>query len=287
MNGNSTSLKIELPSLSTGIHPNFPEDQYHALPYVSSSFLKKFKSNPAAALLPVNQTDAMVLGSASHAYSLEGEKAFFEKFIVAPKLDKRTKDGKAQWELIQQQAATKTVLSQDQFDVVLGLDKSLKSHPMAKTLLRTGNEEMTIIWDDEETGLRCKARIDFSPGKNCLVDYKTCASVDKFTSQIVNLNYDIQAAHYTEGAQAAEIGNDAFLFVAAETSEPYPVRCGFIHPDWLSWAKDERRRLMNLVKECKESGVYPNYQIPEHICSLSQITPVDLLEEWEMPKWRK
>lgn len=282
MNGNLTE-KIDLPP--PGAYKDIPAAQYHALPYISSSFLKKFRSNPAAALLPVEQTAAMILGSASHAYSLEGDVAFLAGFAVAPNVDKRTKDGKAEWASFELANQGKTILTIDQAQAVFGIDKSLKSHPLASLLLKRGNPELTLIWDDKETGLRCKARIDLDPERRALIDYKTCADVAKFERQMVSLNYPIQAAWYSMGAFESGIDHDTFIFVAAETSEPYPVRCGFMASDYMVWAKDETRRLMRLVAECKAANHFPNYEVPRHIMSMDQITPSDLLEEFELPRW--
>lgn len=283
MNGNLAE-QIEL--LPPGVYKNIPAEHYHAIPYINSSFLKKFRSNPASALLPIEQTPAMVLGGASHAYSLEGDEAFLARYIVAPTVDKRTKEGKEKWAQFEAANTGKTLLTSEQAEAVFGIDKSLKSHPLASMLLKHGNTELTLIWDDEDTGLRCKARIDLDPARKALIDYKTCSDVAKFNRQIINLNYDIQAGHYSTGAKACGLDHDTFIFVAAETSEPYPIRCGFLHPEWLEWARGEVERLLWLVGECKARGVYPNYEIPMHIFSLDQVRPADLLEEWAMPNWR-
>lgn len=286
--------KVECPP--PGIYPDIPAYAYHALPYISSSFLKKFKTCPASALLPVEQTPSMILGSASHAYSLEGEVAFLDDFAVIPEIAPpadfkgqrwtATNEYKAKVATFQASAKNKTLLTRDQFDVVLGLHRSLQAHPLASALLRQGGQELTLIWDDPKTGLRCKARIDHNPGKNVLVDYKTISDPAKFISQAVSLNYDIQGAWYSIGAEANDIQVDTFVFVAGGTSEPHPVRCGFMVPDWIEWAKGECSRLMGLVKECYERDHFPAYTIPAYITSLSQLQPADLLEQWDMPKWR-
>jgi exodeoxyribonuclease VIII len=298
MNGN---LAEQIESLPPGVYKDIPAEQYHALPYVSSSFLKKFRKNPAAALLPEEDKACFALGGASHAYSLEGDAAFLSQYIVmpsdAPKRPTSTQINAKKpsdetvkaidwWDKFEKANAGKILLTADQAAAVFGIDKSLKSHPLASMLLKRGNPELTLIWDDPGTGLRCKARIDLNPERRALIDYKTCADVAKFDRQMVTLNYDIQAGHYSIGAVENNIDHDTFIFVAAETSEPHPVRCGYIHPDWLQWARDEVRRLLCLVAECKVRGAYPNYEIPLHIVSLDQIRPADLLEEWEMPKWR-
>lgn len=293
----NAAIKIDAsPELDPGVYENIPAADYHALPYISSSFLKKFKGNPAAALLPVKQTPAMVLGSASHAYSLEGEAAFLAEYVVAPEIAPPTDFKGQRWTATNEYKARvaafnaanagKTLLTMEQFGVVLGLDKSLKSHPLASTLLRSGSQELTLIWDDPATGLRCKARIDHSPGKGVLVDYKTISDTGKFVRQAVELNYDIQSAWYSIGAEANSIESDVFVFVAGGTYEPYPVRCGVMSTPWVEWAKTECSRLMWLIKECYERDLFPNYEIPSHITTLNEINPAALLEEWDMPKWR-
>lgn len=282
-----SNLAERIEDLAPGIYRDLPSAQYHALPYVSSSFLKRFRRNPASALLPVEQTLAMVLGSASHAYSLEGDRAFLDGYAVLPAgIDRRTKAGKEEWAMFEAANQGKTLLTRDQADAVLGIDNSLKTHPLASMLLKRGTPELSLVWDDAETGLRCKARIDLDPHRLALIDYKTCADVGKFDRQMVGLNYDIQAAAYSMGATACGIDHDVFIFVAAETSEPYPVRCGYLAPEWLEWAKGETRRLLRLVAECRESDHYPNYEIPVNCESLADLKPYDLLEAWEMPKWR-
>lgn len=283
---------MPVPTLEPGIHYNIQASIYHQLPYISSSFLKKFRVNPAAALIPTEPTDDMNLGSAIHAYSLEGPEAFAAEFAVMfeSDLNKNTnayKGLKAEFEAAN---IGKTILPA-QFkgvptrDIICGVDASLKNHPLASQFLRSGNQEVTLIWDDPETGARCKARLDWHPGKSVLVDLKKTASVGKFARQIVDLCYDVQGGHYANGSDACGLKPDTFIFVAVEAAPPYPVKCGFLNPDWLKWAQAEASRLISLVQECRKVG-FPNFQIPSHICSLNQLTPTDLLEEFVMPAWR-
>lgn len=275
--------------MEPGIYHNIPDKEYHALPYISSTFLKRLKVNPAAALELFTPSEAMVLGSAAHAFILEGEAAFESAFAVAPDLDKRTKEGKAQWGEFQAANAGKTIISHDQGDCIVGMWASLMAHPLARIFLKQSREEVTAIWDDQETGQRCKARFDSLPDNNkrSIIDLKTCkdSSSKGFQRQIVSLNYDIQAAWYTIGAQQNKLDVDTFIFIAVETSAPYAVKCGFLSPSWLEWAKLEAHRLVGMAKECKAKG-YPAYEIPGHLASINDITPADLLEEWEMPNWR-
>ncbi|MFZ4563640.1 MAG: PD-(D/E)XK nuclease-like domain-containing protein [Bacteroidales bacterium] len=281
-------------SLLPGVHHNIPEAQYHTLPYISASFLKRFAQNPMAAIMPFTRTKNMLTGSASHAYSLEGVDAFNAGYYVSDipcpegqnvKGWKNTTRYKESIASIIEMNTGKEMLDADQMAAVLGMDDSLKKHPVSSKIFNRKSSEVTLIWVDEATGETCKARVDDMPGNGIVNDYKTTADVDGFVRQISNLKYFLQAGHYVNGVVATGNKADMFCFIAAQTSEPYPVRTGFISPTWLEYSRQEARRLISLVSECRKANFYPNYQIPGHIASITQIVPADLLEEWEQPKW--
>lgn len=286
MFGNA-ARKIEPLSLEPGIYHDIPASDYHALPYLSSSFLKKFRDCPAAALAPFEPTVDMNVGSAIHAYSLEGLAAFNQEFAVMfeSDLNKNTNEYKGLKRQFEQMARNKTILPAvfnkvPMMEVIKGVDNALRTHPLAGSLLKTGFQEVTLIWDDPETGVRCKARLDWNPGQRILADLKKTADVSRFTYQMRDLNYPIQAAHYSTGARECGIEVDTFIFVAVEACPPYMIRCGFLGPSKMDEAEKELSRLIGLVRDCKEQDRFPNYRIPDHIFSLNEITPAELLEEW-------
>jgi hypothetical protein len=279
--------------LEPGIYYDIPAATYHALPYVSSSFLKTFKDCPAAAKIKKNVTDDMNLGSGIHAYSLEGKDTFDAEFAIMfqSELNKNSKEYRERRAEFQDKNKGKIILPSHYLktptmEIIKGVDESLRTHPLASRILKKGFKETTLIWDDPETGLRCKARLDWHQDESTLVDLKKCADVAKFKSQICNFNYDIQAAHYINGALYNGMGPDTFIFIAVESEVPFAVKCGYLKQDWLEDAKEETKRLLGLVKECMASGNYPAYEIPKNIWSLSDLAPSDLLEEFAKPAWR-
>ena len=134
-------------------------EEYKAIDAVNASFIKKFAECPAAAHLPFEPTRNMVIGTAVHALALEGEEVFLSEFVVVPEVDKRTKDGKAEWAAFEQANVGKTLLSRDEFETVQGCVNSLKSHPLASLMLKEseGQPEVSLSWVDEVTGLKMKA----------------------------------------------------------------------------------------------------------------------------------
>lgn len=286
-----------------GIYLNIPAAQYHALKAVSSSVLKRFRNLPSTCLDPFTDTWESTLGSASHAYSIEGKEVFDSQYVVAPdfpppadfagKVWKATaayKNQVAEFEA-RMIGTGRTILDAEQGAAVLGLDASLRSNPASRRFMEAESVgELSVIWIDAGTGLLCKARIDWYID-SIPTDYKTTGQIDRFYSQILTLNYDVQGGWYSTGLIAHDEEVKAFSFLVGETSGSYRVRTGYLGGgengrEWLDASIDECQRLLGLFKECSERNVWPNYKIPAHVFSLDQISAHDLFEEWTCPRGR-
>lgn len=287
------ALPYVAPSLEPGAYHGVPEKLYHELPYISSSFLKKFKDCPADALMPVEVTDCMRLGSAIHSWILEGQVLFEEQYVTMfeSNLNKNTTEYKEKAKKFVSDNSKKTVLPATTskvptLDVIKGVHASVQNHPTSKKWLsQEGMTEVTLVWDDPITGLRCKARLDFFT-EGLIVDLKKTADVKKFKNALVSFNYDIQAAWYLTGALACGLDAKKFGFIALEAERPYKVASGKLSARWIEAGIKENIRLLGLVKECLEQEFFPAYEIPAHITSLSQINDEEMEIEWDMPSWR-
>ena len=234
--------KVECPS--PGIYKDIPADTYFSWDAVSSTFIKAFADNPyKAKYSPFKGSRYTEIGHECHSFSLEG---------VPP--EKYPEEAQ-------------------------GVNKSLRSHPIASQMLNRGCNEMSLVWVDQESGLTCKARLD-DYFEAIPSDLKTCSDVTWFHRDLYKKNYHLQAGHYTSGCRANALPVDYFCFLAAQTKDTFPVRVGFIKPERLELAILEVGRLLVLIKECQERNQWPNFKIPEHVMSLDQLLPSDLLEEW-------
>ena len=117
--------------------------EYLRHPAVSASRIKEVLRSPAhyqaslAAEPDSNETPAKRMGTLIHSAVLEPRR-FLDNFMIAPDVDRRTKDGKAQWEEFQVALAVKEGsigLKQSEADVVVGVAKSMLAHPLAANLL--------------------------------------------------------------------------------------------------------------------------------------------------------
>lgn len=257
--------------LATGIYPNISNADYHAMGgYVSNSYLSKLNKCPAAAKVLQEDTATFAFGRAVHCFILEGEATFLKEFCVAPALDKRTKEGKAQLAEFQTANAGKTVITADELIKITEMREAVYQHPFANMILSEGISEQTVIWTDEQTGLPCKCRPDRIPtnGAGVLVDLKTTTDAGEygFGRSVASYGYARQAAMYLDGFNAAT-GNsaDAFIFVAVEKESPYRVETYLLDGDFIEFGRYDYQRLMKIEADCRTKGSYPNRQSNELI----------------------
>jgi hypothetical protein len=158
--------------------------------------------NPKAA--PQKETHALIIGSAVHCAVLEPEE-FGKRYAVGPRVDKRTKAGKEEWEAFLTAAEGLTCLDSETATLCERIMEAVRKFPAAKYLLNQGKAEEPIYWTDEAIGVDCKARPDWLTPDNIIVDLKTTddASPRGFAQSVKKYRYDVQAAFYWDGLEAA------------------------------------------------------------------------------------
>ena len=86
--------------------------------------------------------------------------------------------------------------------------------------------EIAIVWDDPETGLRCKARIDFVSeydGWTVVGDLKSSinAAPKQWARAVANYGYHRQAAFYLDGCNAISPHDRLFAWIIQEKDDPF------------------------------------------------------------------
>lgn len=215
---------------------------------------------------PVEQTPAMAFGSACHKMILEpGD--FGNEYAVAPIVDRRTKEGKAQWEAFCEDNQGKTIISADDAQVMAEMEEALERCPLANKLIRgKGESEKAFFWTDPETGEKCKIKTDRVVKYNrrtYLVDYKTCqcAETNRFNSEIFRLGYHFQAAMYAEGWKIANKKKKlpGFMFVAQEKKPPYSVNVIEVSEEVMNAGSSKFHELLVKMHNCKAVDIWPGY----------------------------
>lgn len=188
------------------------EEDYYNFPALNASSINDYYRSPLhfwkrTSLNPNREkkapTPAMIFGNLCHCLVLQPE-VFDSTYVVAPKVDKRTKEGKAQWSAFEALAAGKIVIDEEQYNQAVTMRDAMFSNPDVKQLLGNGCSEHPITWQREEGGILCKAKLDYLRS-GLLLDYKTTenASQEKFSRSIADYGYHRSMAWYMEGAQTA------------------------------------------------------------------------------------
>lgn len=259
-----------------GVYPDIPDDVYHADPVLhlggslSSTGARKLLDCPARfeydRRQPTHTSDEFDLGHAAHRDAL-GTGVEFEVCDFPTWGSNKAKEAKAA-----ARAAGRTPLKPDQFAQVEQMGIALRKHPTAGPMFERGlgQSELTLIWQDDSTGVWCRARLDrwIDP---FIVDYKTTtdASPDKFRWAVEDHGYHIQRSFYLRGAHALGLDPAEFLFVAQEKKPPYFVGLYRISArsarigDLLVQAALERYR------DCTASGLWPGYSTEVETLTLS------------------
>lgn len=196
---------------------SMPDEEYFKAKGISKSLLSRMDC-PDKAGIYKESTPAMMLGTISHCAILEPDE-FYKRYVVDPKMSKRSNADKEAWKKWQEDNEGRTVITAEQFEKAMGMAESVRNHPKAISLLTGGKAEQAFFWTDEKTGELCKCKADYVVG-NTISDLKTCAdaSPDGFGRAVANFGYNMQDAWYTRGTEA-----ERFVFIAVETTAPYIV----------------------------------------------------------------
>src|SRR5690606_27207746 len=138
--------------------------------------------------------------------------------------DLRTKS--AQEHRDQIRAAGKVPMLAAEYAELDATAKAVLSHPDAATLLAGGHPEVSLIWDDPETGVRCRGRLDYLHAAPVVVDPRPSrpATPAAFARTAAGSGQDAPAAPCLAGP-APPRGDPAarFLHALVEPDPPHLV----------------------------------------------------------------
>lgn len=231
---------------------------YRDLPGVNWSTLKHMARSPlhynaAATGALVKDTPAMAFGRAVHTAVLEPD-MFPRSYVV---WDGGIRRG-AVWESFRAANEAKEIVSAADYERALALRDAVRGHGVAGPLLDNGVAERVLMWIDEQTGITCKARLDWV--SDALVDLKTTTDVDErvFGQHAARLGYHGQLAFYRRGLVANGYPETTPVrLIAVESDEPHDVAVYELDDDVL-WAGDALvDRLLEELEACMAQNTWP------------------------------
>lgn len=265
-----------------GFHYGLPYEEYSKWDAINFSRLKPIRDTASKCRYemdnPKKPTPAMILGSALHVATLEPAR-FEQLFHTCPPCDRRTKEGKEFYAEQEKAAGSKLLIrdgsSEDEGNLsavknLRGMAKAIRSMKSAAPFLNgQGQNEVSALWKDGETGLMCKARIDrfidelaLFRGMPAIVEIKTTqdASEWEFSKTVDKLYYDAQAACYCIAVKAITGKTPQHVFLACESFPPFDAQTYFTDEQNIQIGHRKYRQMLNRYAECVKSGKWPGYK---------------------------
>lgn len=241
-----------------GVADAISNADYHASPYVSSSWLKELAKSPAHLQAyrasPPESSAAMNMGSAIHSLALEDGK----DVLRAPGSTRNTNLYKD----FVKANPNGIYLLEDEYERALRARDAVLSHSIAKKLLSGGKAEQSAFWLDSETKVPCKCRPDYLRDDGIVIDLKTTgdASAPIFQRNITDRKYHWQSAWYLDGLSQV-LGKQLkdFVHIVVETEAPYAVALYALDDGALEKAREDIRKLLQTYAECLHTGTWPGY----------------------------
>jgi hypothetical protein len=145
--------------------------------------------------------------------------------------------------------------------------------------LTGGKPEQTMVWQDTQTGVWCRARLDWlHDDLSAIDDLKTTtrsAHPESFAKNLYSYGCDVQAAFYLRGCAALHM-YPTWRWLVVETTPPYGLSVVEPSPAVLELADAKVAAALKTWAECLERDVWPGY--PTKVATAE-------LPAWEEARW--
>jgi hypothetical protein len=268
--------------IESGIYPDLSNETYHADPALSSSGARLLlpPSSPAKYRWERDhgETTKRVyeLGTAAHTYVLGTGQPI--RLIQHTRWDTKI----AKEAVAAARAEGFIPVKPEEFAMLGGMTTALQEHPLASALLDPGSgvPEVSIFWEDEETGVRLRCRPDWVPytqdGLMLLPDYKTARTAEprSWARQAASFGYPQQDAWYRDAVIAAGLAEEVrFLFILQEKDPPYLVSVVELEPEDVEIGRALNRQAIEVFADCLATDTWPSYTDPNEATRVA------------MPRW--
>ncbi|MER7167260.1 PD-(D/E)XK nuclease-like domain-containing protein [Micromonospora sp. NPDC000207] len=248
------------------------EDDYHAHPALSSTGARKLLSPSCPALFHHDRENGSEhkrefdLGHAAHMLVLGAG----PEIHVVDAGNYQTKAAREDRDAAYTRG--EIPLLPAEFDTVQAMAGKLRQHPRAAELFAPdGVAEQSLFWVDAETGVQCRARLDYLT-TNRIVDYKTTTSANPghIAKAVDNFGYHQQDDWYRTGAIELDLvaPDAAFTFVFQSKTPPYLVTAVELDDTALKIGYERNRLALQIFRDCTETGVWPAYSDGIEVISL-------------------
>lgn len=261
---------------------------YHAHKAISKSDIDVFLQSPKkfalkkAGKLASDDSPALLLGSAVHKLILEPSD-FESEFIVEPKIDKRSKEGKAAYSDFLELAFGKEILSPTLYEQASAMSKAVLGNKTAQKFLKDGFAERSFFSTYKGQEIKCRPDY-YNQALGLVVDVKTSANASEFDRSVANFNYHIQQALYSDILGANGLAVNGFVFVVVEKTAPYVVRFCELSENAVAFGRECYQNALDKIIALKEQ----NLEFPDFAeLSIDENGKIEqkIIETIDLPAW--
>lgn len=248
------------------------DEDYHGGPGFSASNICDFLKSPAhmrAAKRNPRRTAAMELGTRIHEYMLQPDrfKARYVRGEDNPHDWNKERKAYLEWQkAFVERLEGREAVDPGEWDTITAVAQSVCDHVSAGLLLEGATFELAAFVQDEETGFVRKAKADILTPTGIIADLKTTidASKDGFRYEVRKWKYHVKAAWYLDvfNAVAERAGQgffDAFVWIAAETKDPYGVATHAAGERTLDKGREIYKKALEKLEICVQTDTWPCY----------------------------
>ena len=150
---------------------------------------------------------------------------------------------------------------------VICLQAALMERPdITRYLTEPHYTERVLVWEDPETGLKCKCRIDHQARDEYreITDLKSTSAENlkprTLSREIWKFRYDFSLGWYRRGCRALDIPTDAARLVFLQTTYDMDVASYSLHEDALDQGEGDAVKALRTLAKARETGRYPGVQ---------------------------
>ena len=269
-----------------GIYHNVSFDEYCQWDAINHSKLVRIDKSPLHAKTPVDlsESKAIRFGHLVHSGRLEPD-SVYARYVVMPqyelmpenKTDKGEPSTSTATKFVKTSRKAFYDVAQQMNKVVVTTEEFMQMQATLEVILQCersaecftgGDAELSIVWEDKSTGLRCKARIDYKRPDR-LTDLKTSRDDGQFPLpqsfewSLWTYSYYSQAAWYQAGWKALTGEKLPFWFVVVANSHPIQCVAAPVGEVSLEVGRKKNAERLQLWAECELANNWPGYESPE------------------------
>jgi hypothetical protein len=256
------SAALQLPRAGLYLRGQIDYASIDAVNFSTLKFMAKSPLHYRCALeSPKPATTPMRLGTAAHTAVLEPVRFTADYAVFEPEEGKSPRRGTKAWEAFESANDGKELLKQKEFDAAMRMRDAVRGNPEAMRYLRRIDPEVTLVWQDQETGVLLKCRLDgiSHSVEDVITELKTARDVSPwgFQSAYAKMQYHVQAAMQCDGLQAV-LGRAVYhKCIAVENAEPHDVVVYDVIGEPLELGTETYRDWLKKLVECRRNNEWP------------------------------